>query len=780
VIKNLPYFNLRYSIIYLFLFTYVKGTTCYKKGRQWKSVVYVSLIFLLITQQLVFAQKEGYVGIFGNGVGLDFNVSPPKVFLTTNSLDPFESEEGSATISDRNGNLLFYTNGVNAWDKNHRLMRGNNLLGFGTSTSTTQIIVVPLPKDPFRYYIFTPQYQGRDLKYSMVDMRLNNGLGDVVFGNVLLYTKSTEKVCVVKHSVDSALWLISHEYGSNIFRTYYIDENGIDPSFVESATGTVHALNSDGLNAQGYLKPSPDGTRLACAISGEIGKLELFKFDRSTGKVSFEMNLFQGPVDSGNYGVEFSPDGLKLYHSLIGAKILYQFDLSAGDENQIKNSSKILSTEVVGALQLGPDGKIYVINRLEERKYLSRINNPDALAFDCGFEKNALYLEGSDAKIGLPELNIPVIRPEIYFTNPCAKQATSFSLINTKTVSTVTWSFGDPSSIDNFSNHVQPSHTYNAAGNYTVSVTVTYTDNTTFTFDKVITIYGVSVNLGVDTTLCNGSPPLRLNATYNGELVSYQWSTGASAPVVEEGPGKYWVKVTNYLCTATDTIDIKYLSAPHVELKDTVLCSGQALNINFSDQNTSYLWNDGFHGGKRDISITGKYTLTASNLCGSFASKADVNVIPKLSVNLGNDTTICRNQKLALDVTTEAATYRWQDNSDKGSYIISGEGTYWVDLNNRCESVRDSIIVKYHTLSDYFIPNVITPNNDDLNERFVLDELLVGATLTIIDRWGKVVYVSENYHNEWPKEEMSTGVYYYSLVEACTERKIKGTIHVLR
>jgi hypothetical protein len=743
-------------------------------------IFYILLVTQLTIAYPIFSQKEGYVGIFGEGVGLDFNISPPKIFLIPNSFDPFESQEGCAAISDRNGNLLFYTNGVNVWDKNHQLMRGDNRLSFINSTTTTQVITVPVPKDPFRYYIFTPQYQGRDFKYSMVDMRLNNGLGGVVFGNALLYLKSTEKVCVVKHSVDSSLWLISHEYGTNIFRSYYIDENRIDPLFVESATGTVHAVNFDGSNAQGYLKPSPDGTRLACAISGEIGKLELFKFDRSTGKVSFEMNLFQGSVSSGNYGIEFSPDGSKLYHSLIDAKGLYQFDLNAGNENQIKSSATMLSTEVVGALQLGPDGKIYVINRFEDRKYLSRINNPDALAFGCGFEKNAVYLEGGEAHAGLPEFNIPVVRPEILFMNPCAKQGTAFSLINTKPVSTVIWNFGDPVSTDNLSNDVQAIHTYNVAGNYQVSVTVTYTDNTTFTFDKIITIYGVSVNLGKDTTLCDGSPPLTLNATYNGELVSYQWSTGASAPVVEEGPGKYWVKVTNYLCTTTDTIDIKYLSAPHAELKDTVLCSGQALEINFNDQNTSYLWNDGFPGGKRDISITGKYTLTASNLCGSFASKADVMVIPKLLVNLGNDTTICHNQKLALDVTTEAATYRWQDNSDKGSYIISGEGTYWVDLNNRCESVRDSIVVKYHTLSDYSIPNVITPNHDGLNERFVLDELLVGATLTILDRWGKVVYSSTNYQNDWPKNELSSGVYYYFLSETCTDRKIKGVIHVLR
>lgn len=73
------------------------------------------LIILLFLSLASYAQGEANIWYFGNKAGLDFNSGSP-VALTDGQI---ESEEGCATISDANGHLLFYTDGVSVWDKNN-------------------------------------------------------------------------------------------------------------------------------------------------------------------------------------------------------------------------------------------------------------------------------------------------------------------------------------------------------------------------------------------------------------------------------------------------------------------------------------------------------------------------------------------------------------------------------------------------------------------------------------------------------------------------------------
>ena len=129
----------------------------------------------------------GDVATAAENAGLDFSTNPPTVIsgaLTT--------DEGSASISDADGNLLFYTDGTTVYKRNGQpMINGNNL--FGNSSSSQSAIIVPKPLSTNIYYIFTVGNQtgggvgGNGVFYSEVNMDLDNG-----FGNIIQFNKNIE------------------------------------------------------------------------------------------------------------------------------------------------------------------------------------------------------------------------------------------------------------------------------------------------------------------------------------------------------------------------------------------------------------------------------------------------------------------------------------------------------------------------------------------------------------------------------------------------------------
>jgi len=751
-----------------------------------KRSICICLIHITVISIGFSQSKRGNIGIFGNKVGLNFNTQPAEVFIppTGPSDYSYETPESSASISDTEGNLLFYTNGIHIWDREHNTMsNGINILGAkdGFYNSTTQCLIIPVPKDPFLYYVITAQWQGGDLKYTLVDTRLNQGLGDVVFKDSLLYASTTEKMCLIKHNSGKSLWLVTHEFGTNHFRSFLIDEEGLNRNYIESAAGLVHVNNrSDGTggnNAIGYMKASHAGNRIACAINGDMGTLQLFQFDKTTGIISDPITLSNAPNQF--YGVEFSADNSKLYAANTKINALFQYDLSDGNPQDIINSKILIANNVRGALQLGPDDKIYVAS--EWGSYLDLISYPNLKDSLCGFQKNAVYLEGKAVLSGLPEFIYNTVEPEIIYEKYCSGTTTKFQVINIKTFSSIVWDFGDPSSgQNNTSNDISPGHIYQTPGRYKVTITVTFSDQTTFTYKQNILIFlSPTVELGNDTIVCNMSS-VQITATGDPSVTQYKWSNGnTTKSATIQTTGKHWVKAMNSACFATDTINVQLLNTPSFTLRDTVICFDQILHIALKDPDLQYIWSDSVAGRERSITTTGTFTVKGTNYCGSSEVKIKVSHLQRLASAL-NDTLLCNNQKIAVDVTWPTATYRWHDETTSPNYTIDKSGTYWVELNNRCETITDTINVSYVTDEPFFIPNVITPNGDEYNNQFILDPRLTDAALTLFNRWGEMIYSNPEYKNDWSAEHASPGVYYYTIYDQCADQKLKGWLHVVR
>ncbi len=440
---------------------------------------HIVLFYFLICASSTYGQGETNVWYFGNQAGLDFNSGAP-VALTNGQLD---TDEGCATLSNSEGELLFYTDGVTVYNRNHGVMQnGSGLMGH-TSTSQSATIVAK-PGSSTLFYIFTIDVVAHPngFRYSIVDITQDGGLGAVTAEkNILIYAPTCEKIAVVKHSNEIDYWIITHGWDNNTFYAHLLTSVGLNPPILSNA-GFTPTFSTSGNSAasQGYMKIAPNGSKLAICHQGSNANLQVLDFDNITGVVSNPITVLEQPGEL--YGIEFSPNSELLYASHLSLQSIYQYDLTA---------SAITSTQVVlysmgfypGALQLGPDGKIYIA--VVGRPQLGVIEDPNVSGIGCGLQIEAVDLGGKTSTIGLPAFNQSFFFvPSIQITEACEGESTSFSFNNSQPVLSVTWDFGDGSS----STILTPSHTYTSAGNYLVSVTVT-TSLGTGTNNRLVTIH---------------------------------------------------------------------------------------------------------------------------------------------------------------------------------------------------------------------------------------------------------------------------------------------------
>ena len=247
---------------------------------------------------LVSASNETNIWHFGNGAGLDFNSGSP-VAISGGMVYTYE---GCTSICDSNGDLLFYSDGITVWDRNHQVMpNGTGLTGDYSSSQSGMIIKQPGTQNI--YYLFTTF---STLNYSVVDMTLNAGFGDVTATKNVFLMNGAEKMCAVKHANGTDVWIIMHEANTNGFNAFLLTSAGVNPVPVHSNTG----LPDNGI--VGQMKVSPTGNRIACGLFNANETISLCDFDPATGIASNGFGIPTINVTQ-SYGVEFSPVGSKLY-----------------------------------------------------------------------------------------------------------------------------------------------------------------------------------------------------------------------------------------------------------------------------------------------------------------------------------------------------------------------------------------------------------------------------------------------------------------------------------
>jgi hypothetical protein len=379
----------------------------------------------------------GYTGneqnnwYFGYGNGITFNTIPPSAV----SQSSIYTLEGSASISDGNGNLLFYTNGVTVYNSQHKVMtNGTGLKGDDNSTQSSIIVPNPSPNKKNLYYIFTAKnlsgtsfggihYYEVDMSKGDPDPISGNHLGELLPIEKELLASSTEQLAAIK-GLNNCMYVVAHGYGLNndkIF-VFTITENGLQSGYKSFTLGSIHEQLSGG---SGQMKFSSNGEILAIpklSNDNHPSKIDFFKFDKSTGTITnliftYDLGLWTSG-DGYPYGLEFSPNGKLLYYTTTHG--LFQIDISLG----INQKSICVASNVDGQLQLGPDNKIYVKNGFN----LSVIESPNLPGSQCSFIEDAIKLRVSNISSGLPNFvaNFQADKPQIVADECYKSNAISF------------------------------------------------------------------------------------------------------------------------------------------------------------------------------------------------------------------------------------------------------------------------------------------------------------------------------------------------------------------
>ncbi len=732
--------------------------------RKTSSCIVSFLVLLICTYS--FAQKQNHQWRFGIEGGINFNTNDP----SNVSGSAISTGEGSASIADRNtGDLLFYTNGVTVWNALDQIMpNGNGLLG-GTQdllSSTTAAVIIPRPGTNNLYYIVTidEQTSNNGIRYSVVDMTLNGGLGDIVSGqkNIFLFDTKSEKLQVVPSSDGLGYWLVTHDNPGNSFFSFKVTNAGIQSTPIVSSVGGIQG------NGAGHMKINRQFTKIAM---GNIfdSSVEIFDFDNSTGLVSnpviFEFN-FPNPLI---YGVEFSPNGKVLYISNI--ERLIQYDLSQATSASIGNSAYQVSSGnyQAGSLQLGPDNKIYI-----NAGRVDAIICPDNLGIACDFQRNVIANQTGGGGYGLPQwIYYLDEEPElssnaIISSDSCFSSATQFSIQDTSGITAVEWSFGDPNAgINNTASGLAVSHTFTGIGVYDIRAIVFNNCNSDTLFLRDFQIIDCGVpEIGIDGIKISGdtcnSLTLDLQVTGTSNSPYFFWDFGDPDSGVN------------------DTITITGLS-PAAFPTHTFTFPGR-YNVCVSFQEPGFevsticrlisvgLCCKGF------ISVTD--SCSQDNIQFSIISNDD---IISASWNFGNSLSGVNNISSAISPT----------------HLFSAAGTYIISaiVNFACGAdtiFRTLTIVNCDTASNackFFVPSAFSPNADGINDDIFpyTNCVFEQFYFSIFDRWGGLLYESSDPSVGWngkiKETECPAGEYVYLITYKFPSQeagKVAGSFTLIR
>ncbi|HYV90620.1 MAG TPA: PKD domain-containing protein [Chitinophagales bacterium] len=738
---------------------------------------------LVLSCSTVFAQKQTWQWYFGYNASMEFSTGVPVV--TNNSA--MSQWEGCASIADADGDLLFYTDGLSVWNKNHTVMpNGTGLLGDPSSTQSA--LIIPKPASNTIYYIFTTN--GSTAYYSELDLTLQGGLGDITANkNILVSSNSAEKLAGVRAGSGDDIWVATHQNGTTMFQAYLVTSAGVNLTAINSSVGNTL------VGGIGQLQFSPDGKRAAMASysSPNNETVELFDFDNSTGIFSNHIGLSTSYFQT--YGLEFAPNSQILYSGANPDNQIHQWDLSSGVQATILASNTIVGSDAstVGSFQLAPDGKIYVAK--ESTGYLGVINNPDSLGMGCDYVSLAVSLSPQSVGLGLPNF-LASFFSMIKVENTCFGDSTHFFITNADGDSIVSWDFGDPASgAANTGSGPDVYHVFTTADTFLVTIIeYLYGGTVDTTYMSVLISNMPVVELGNDTILCLGDVFI-LDAGNAG--ANYAWSNGGNTQTISvTDSGSYSVIVSVGGCKNIDSIilsfiDCTQLPQPGISAPDPTIC--EKFCMDFTDQSTNnptaWLWT--FEGGNPSTStlqnptqicynLPGTYdvTLTASNAFGSLTQ-----TFPNYITVYATPPAPTINQSGLTLYSSFATSYQWQFNSVDilnaiyQSYTVTQSGYYTVVVYDSHGCFNYSTV--YVLISgvdnpiggaNFFIsPN---PSNGTFMVEWINGLIAGDISIDVVNAIGQIVFSSSESQSigsgaDWKKEinlgDVASGVYFIEI-----------------
>jgi len=634
-----------------------------------KHILSIGILFLVIAAHAQVNEARWWY--FGSGGGIDFNPNPiadPNGTLFT--------YEGCSSISGPvNGNLEFYTDGLSVKTSTHvNMPNGTGLMGNGSSTQSGQ--VVPYPGSSTKYYIFTmaSNVGANGLRYSVVDMTLNGGLGDVVAAqkNVFLGNSYAEKIAAVKNG--NNYWVTTLRLPGQQLHAYEVDATGVNNTAVVSNTGIILANN----NFYGCMKSNPQGTQLAAVHQGINNQVHVFDFNKATGMVTGTTTITVTPPGGAGsntpYGVEFSPNGNLLYTQSWNVSDLKQYDLTAGNAAAISASEVILGSNANtggGSLQTGPDEKLY--GARFGQTYICEVTNPNTPGAGAGYVAQAVNLSPGDiSRWGLPLFLGSFFGATIEVVDNCFGLETQF-VADTTNVDSMFWDFGD--TLSGALNYAQGldtvSHLYTDTGTFEVQLVIYNGINTDTIVEEVYIYPRQWADLGNDTALCVG---LEFTIDQDQPYASWEWHDGSTDSVytVKHPDDVVMVTVSGVCDTVADTLNVDFFYPFDLDIgNDTSMCTYDQINLNTGlVSNSTTIFNHQWSTGATQNNIVttgpGTYMVTVDDGLCTYSDTIEIDNYSEVDVELGNDSSFCYENQVTLSPksTLNVVNYKWSSGID--------------------------------------------------------------------------------------------------------------------
>ena len=555
--------------------------------------------------------NEVMSGISARVLASTFNGDSPEVLTGS----PMESFEGSSSICDEDGNLLFFTNGGGQptlnpalplppgiiWDQNGDVMY--DMIGEqgGGYSSQQSSVIVPKPGSSSNFYLFTmdelENVENRGLRYFEVDMNGNGGLGEVVVADQQLYGPTYEALVAIRHQNEEDYWIIIVN-PQNPQREFLVYEA---TAFGVSLSGNYTFDLGPFELFPSKIKASPTGDRINQRQSGEI---TFFDFDNATGVISNPIKIATTTFGFG----DFSPSG-RYYYCEDG-------DFPATAERRISR---------IDLSNLSPDSPFEVID-------IVTVDANNYLQWQLGPLGQIYFFEVTGSTLGAiqcPDSETPSVEPQY------------LSLISTPGASFTNNSYALP----NFPNHFfyQPIIPLELTG------------------DTLYEICGNdSVTLSVQTNKC----------------VDLLWSTGETTDsITVAAVGIYTVTATDGCESETLEIEVGNLALSQLTVDaPTVVCEGSSISITgVLDSALSWTWLD-----PNGDTLIQNQTLSIPSLtqdtvfivqaelnCGIAEEQVDIQVITTPSVDLEVISGECTTTAGSATITNPAPTWTaiWTDES---------------------------------------------------------------------------------------------------------------------
>ncbi len=646
-------------------------------------------------------------------------------------------------VYDKNHNLMNGINNIPASWTNNWAGTYYKFLNYGSGSDP---MIIPRKDSVGKYYVYyidinlDPNALLGNVRRFSVDMNQNGGNGRITHINEYhemfnvpytnpgnAYWWGSNKMDYLPTNCDSVYWAIC--YGSNNFYSgQQINDSAFYAVRINPYTGSISSTKTfKGFNLQNYgynnwdnngaqsIRFSPWGNKLAVTLQDTAKTLYyLADFNNQTGVVSNFVEL-HSVLNNNNYDYNTGWYG---YNSLNGRMDNRNNSWSGGWVGSENESNKMLEFSADGnrlyALVYGDSNKLHF--QTNSYPYLYATTKGDSLVqWDISSNTPATivasrsYIAISEPTKLRVQVNGTVYNGHHAFYELERAGDNKIYLLKSSgdTIRCNPYNAGFYRVTQDALGVIHNPENLGTACNF---------QNNYIKFDDSIMTYQLPNKVPttltkyriVDSIVCGlDSAHIKVVPNYFIDSVTWNFGDAASGPAnvstsatntgvhAYSGSGIFTITAYVHRPCSIDTVVKTVNVHPSFDADlgpDSTLCTNPYL-LDVTEPGATYLWNNGLTAPTRSINTAGTYWVTVTKNSCKESDTVKLDFFPPTTVKLGNDTTICSNEKLTLNPGNAPAgsTFMWSNGSTNSTIQVNQPGTYSVAVTNYCGVFRDTI-----------------------------------------------------------------------------------------